>query len=890
MLKKRIVLILLVITIMVIPAVGHDRDPGNVAFKSSSSTRYDVFQNTTWYIGSDTYVNDTSVYLKADLIVNASCNLTLQNTTIEMDLSSHGEYRVLLNQGSRLSLSKSSIVNKTSFHQGFYGTGCVFEMIDSELRGFGGDGIGKGSKGVELVNSVVGISVSNITMGDYGLYAINCGIDVIGSRIYSHINHGLYAEKGEITIKGSIIYNNLDTGMWLKFLSNIVMEGVGYEHSGLKNNNMDLRIDRTLSVTVKDREGVEVPEATVVVSNNQSGSSQGDTGTPAAPVEFNLRAYTIVDGVATDLSPFSVVISKAGYEQLEHEVTLDSNKAVEYTLYPQGFFDSALNASIRVAAATLELNTTSWAAVNVSNSAYIARNITVALRQNGTILDWGWEGDLEKGEWAVFNFTWTVNSTFNNLSVVVDAGLNATEPDRTDNVAWVWVRGRELPRFSIDGPRKVYLNETNRFHVVGPMSTMMDAFEYRYNTSGDPTIWNKTGLLDMSVHEIMTVNLSVQAKNYDLLGPWSEEIDIEVFKPRLPVANITYWSVTGEYTPFNQFTFNASGSYWHDFDEVRHTDLIYNWDLKPGLFPGKAAEVTMRFDDDTTYNMTLSVTDPEGRTSLPVSVEIKLSNLPPVIRMDTFPLEIEADLPYVLHLEKENTSDPDDLDSEMNYTWVVDGKEYYGEKVDIEFTRSGEFEIVLTVTDGDNATDQAIIPVSVTDTSEPDDDDGIFGTACIALVFILVLIIMIALGVFLFLNPEKFYTFTGRGLKIDEKHLKLNKGKKQDFLIIKHPRKDMYRKYELYNVMDDEEHTALCVVWESAADEEWRIVGSLAGAKDTVINDINTYLDRDTGIKYSVDYWGNGKIVSNKPTEHEKDEKEDPPPPPREMIPPPPKD
>jgi hypothetical protein len=846
-------LIFLVLVFPIVPLT--DRAPIVVP---SYGSRYDQYVNSTWYIDTDTPLDNQTIYLRGDLVVNSSFTLSLVNTTIDMDLTSSGQFRVLLNSGSRLSLVDSAIVNKTQYHPGFYGTGCVLYLLRSRFRGFGSPA---GGNGVEVVSSKVTMRDSNVTYGEFGLHSTGGDVRIDRCNIYSHSNHGIYAEKGTITVKDSLVTNNLEMGIWLRFASEELVN-VAYSQGPWKNNQLDLQIDRLLSVNPKSVYDAILAEVDVFIYNSKSTPvGQGNTGLSASSVEFQLKQYTLFDDVETNFAPFSVECRKADYEDSEGIVNLTSNMVVNYTLYPEGYFDAELSVeSFTMEGSVLEADTIGEAEVLVGNTGNIARNVTVLFKVDDTVMDRGWTGEIPKNKNATYHFFWAVKEGLQTLSVVIDPDGNVTEGDRLNNEVSREVRGVVMIDFSAYGPRKVYVNNTVSYGRWGIDYSTDSSFEYRFNDSGEITDWSTQKSYVVHLDEIGIANISMQTRNYGLEGPWSEEVIVEVFESRLPVATFT-----ADQTNSSRFGvlyhFDASDSLWYDFGEESSEDLAFNWSIDGERINKSGAEFDRLFRDDGAYDISLTVEDPEGRSSVSASVVLVIENKPPIAQVDFQGGTINTTLPFTLHLSAEETVDWDDDPGALDFTWRVGDEEYYGNEVDIIFDEPGDYEIILTVTDDDNAMDNITIPVTINENKTAEEENNFWTKFCIGTLAIIILIILIVLIVYLIRNPEKRYALLGRGFKVTESHLKLNKGKKQDFLIIKHPKKDLYRKYELYNVFDDDEHTALCVVWESAADEEWRIVGSLAGAKDTVIEDINNYLDRDTGLKYSVDYWGSGTIV-----------------------------
>ncbi|MFW6375871.1 MAG: PKD domain-containing protein, partial [Thermoplasmatota archaeon] len=60
----------------------------------------------------------------------------------------------------------------------------------------------------------------------------------------------------------------------------------------------------------------------------------------------------------------------------------------------------------------------------------------------------------------------------------------------------------------------------------------------------------------------------------------------------------------------------------------------------------------------------------------------------------------------------------------VNYTWTIEGAEYYGEVVDYTFTEPGVYTVELNVTDDAGNYDTDTVEVTVNDVTDPTADAG----------------------------------------------------------------------------------------------------------------------------------------------------------------------
>ncbi|MGC9308786.1 MAG: PKD domain-containing protein, partial [Thermoplasmatota archaeon] len=169
-----------------------------------------------------------------------------------------------------------------------------------------------------------------------------------------------------------------------------------------------------------------------------------------------------------------------------------------------------------------------------------------------------------------------------------------------------------------------------------------------------------------------------------------------------PTATFT-WKPP-EPTDVDLVRFNGSRSVDPDGDIINYT-----WDFGDGT-TGYGENVTHRFADTGTYNVTLTVTDDDGETGIKV-MEILIGNAPPVPAILFSPGD-----PSTADSIMFNGSGSIDPDGEIvNYTWDFgDDTTGYGVAPRHSYADNGTYTVTLYVTDDQNDTASTSINVAVT--------------------------------------------------------------------------------------------------------------------------------------------------------------------------------
>ena len=177
-----------------------------------------------------------------------------------------------------------------------------------------------------------------------------------------------------------------------------------------------------------------------------------------------------------------------------------------------------------------------------------------------------------------------------------------------------------------------------------------------------------------------------------------------------PTANFTATPISGV-APL-EVSFNASNS-----SDSDGTIISYSWDFKDGN-TGNGETISHTFSFIGNYNVKLTITDNEGATdsiTKTITVVTETPNQSPTASFTANPTSGVA--PLEVSFNASSSSDSDG--SIISYEWdFKDGNTGNGQTVNHTFSSTGSYNVELTVTDNEGATDLDIKAIIVT-TPEP---------------------------------------------------------------------------------------------------------------------------------------------------------------------------
>jgi len=157
-----------------------------------------------------------------------------------------------------------------------------------------------------------------------------------------------------------------------------------------------------------------------------------------------------------------------------------------------------------------------------------------------------------------------------------------------------------------------------------------------------------------------------------------------------------------------EISFNASNSSDSDGSIVSYT-----WDFKDG-YTGNGVTVNHTFSSIGSYNVLLTVTDGKGATDTTtknITITETLSNQSPIASFTATPTSGVA--PLAVSFNASSSSDSDG--SITSYAWdFKDGYTGNGVTVNHTFNSTGSYNVELTVTDNEGASDSTTKTITVT--------------------------------------------------------------------------------------------------------------------------------------------------------------------------------
>jgi PKD repeat protein len=149
------------------------------------------------------------------------------------------------------------------------------------------------------------------------------------------------------------------------------------------------------------------------------------------------------------------------------------------------------------------------------------------------------------------------------------------------------------------------------------------------------------------------------------------------------------------------------------FDGGSSDNLIYTWNLGDGSQPISGQNITHKFIDSGTYNITLNVTDSDGGTTQQ-STQVTVNNLAPTINTVNIPNHINEGSTVQL------TANASDAGNDtLTYNWYINGATtaIIGQTIDYNFLNSGTYPVKLEVIDSDGGITTQTIDVTINNTA-----------------------------------------------------------------------------------------------------------------------------------------------------------------------------
>jgi len=127
------------------------------------------YRHGDWVVTGTESVEDTTIILDGNLIIEAGGVLRLTNVILRMEQSSSGAYQILANPGSSLVISKSTIEpSQDNYRFAFSVRGANFVLTESRLKG-----VGIPSMSGLMISETDGVTLEANTINHGESYGIN---------------------------------------------------------------------------------------------------------------------------------------------------------------------------------------------------------------------------------------------------------------------------------------------------------------------------------------------------------------------------------------------------------------------------------------------------------------------------------------------------------------------------------------------------------------------------------------------------------------------------------------------------------------------------------------------------------------------------------------------
>ncbi len=259
---------------------------------------------------------------------------------------------------------------------------------------------------------------------------------------------------------------------------------------------------------------------------------------------------------------------------------------------------------------------------------------------------------------------------------------------------------------------------------------------YRKTNSGSLSLYesvdgNTTTYLDKDVDNGQTYYYSLSAVNPAGESDKSVEVNAtptsggETIPPKADAGIDKTVSID------ERFTLNGS-------DSTDNIGIVnYTWTGDNNTYYGE--EITLSFSETKKYIFTLNVTDAAGNYDTD-TVNITVMDMTDPTADAGEDKTVDEDT--VVTFDGSGSSDNVDI---VDYTWTIEGSEYYGITVDHTFTQPGEYTVELNVTDeaGNTDTDTIIITVEKAGNGDTGRDNGIPGFTVMLLLLSVVIAVVV---------------------------------------------------------------------------------------------------------------------------------------------------
>jgi len=533
-----------------------------------------------------------------------------------------------------------------------------------------------------------------------------------------------------------------------------------------------------------------------------------------------------------------------------------------------------------------------------------ASNIEILFR----VADWGAPGlenittiekigipYLESGQSTDISTKWVATLGVHELFLVIDPNDNITEIDETNNNISITIRVFHPPVAVL----RASTNETETYvpvmfngnmSIVNQTDAISPFIEWYIFDFGDGNVsnWMRIPRVNHTYTRIGIYNATLRVVDSETrMSHLSVPFKL-VVKNSIPVIDMDVVPISGDITT----TFNFSGTlydvdgwlvnYTIDFGDGTYGNVTFNesniLSQRGNLSTYHPVNISFehRYSDDSPlpYKVVLNVWDNLGGNSSYL-IWINISNLLPQLSV-IFDTQGPIRVGQPVIFDASGTTDPDDPIEALTFSWfiyedniseadLIEG--FWGHPwiLNYSFDREGDFIVVVTVVDDDNATVEWNKSLTVLPLEEPpvngngNGNGGGDGNDSSVMLLVISLIAVIILAIIVILLLLKVRAMKG---KQQEDLVHATTSGRMDFVILNRPGgSNKFIKFEMYRT-SDESGKVMGIEWRSGRDGSWAVNKTYLEIHEEVVRYLNNLLDRYVGKGWVIDYWGNGTLVS----------------------------
>jgi PKD repeat protein len=708
-----------------------------------------------------------------------------------------------------------------------------------------------GFSGILCNNNSDSIRITNSSF-DNNLYGIRCEnqsdeIDIINSTFLNSIMDNFF-------ISGSSAARTLNTS----FDNNKVNI----------ENGSNFTVQWFLHIFTLNSTMVPLPNVNLSIADNDNGSYDLITFSNNSGIVrwLVITEYYEIGSNRTYLTPYTIRARKKGHATNVTIINISSSKIITLILnrtipplpdLTPTSISYSTNFPRRTQLITITAPITNVGIIDFNNN---ITNVSVIVYVDNIVINVTYNlSSISVDKTLQLIVPWRVNVSNGTHTITVDVDVhgNLTELNKTNNSISREIIINSLPVAIL----KVSPNQTltyndilfdandsyNEISLVGIQSYFYDF--------GDGTIlgWvtNTTVYHNYSDDGVYLAKVKVRDISF-AESNWSLAREIIILN-RPPVANFTIAPPDG--TVETEFVFDPSLA--SDQDGVV---TGYFWEFSDGAsFTNHT--VTHTFLDDIEYSISLIVTDDDGNASVAFIRSLMLQNLPPIAIFEFSPVNPNSTEDIIFN--GTFSTDPDDDMTVFEYTWDFDDGtfEYNQSVIQHNYSNPGVYNVTLYVKDDDGAVGEYSLSIIVNETStvgpNGTDDDGDIMWAVVIVAAILIIFVILILLVFITQSRK-----LQRQLSTLDGGAEFKTAGKLDFVIVKKPVGKRFMKFELHRTTKSP-NEFLGLIWKSAFfDNSWQLQEIELGPKDKVIDYLQLKVLAYNGKNWSVDYNGNGMILS----------------------------